>query len=68
MSDWISVDERLPEKSAWVFVWHAPSGTWDTAKRYRNGWRCSDEGLLFSFYPGSEITHWRPLFTSPEAP
>ncbi len=68
MTDWISVDERLPEKETPVLVWAA----WDsaTASQLVAQWR-EWEGAPYwvdsmnGEYQIVGVTHWMPL---PEGP
>ena len=63
-SDWISVDERLPDKDAVVLVYKQEYGLIGTAKYSGNGFwgfdnQTRDPMHKFTFMGG--VTHWQPL-------
>ena len=66
-SDWISVDERLPEDGEWVLVWNGKNRMIDYFDYGQ-----SDNfsfGLLVHQLGGDEpndVTHWMPLPPPPE--
>lgn len=72
MSEWISVDERLPEsergpESANVLVYCVGKGC-------MQGFYCHDdeewydmEGYSMSIHSAEEVTHWMPLPEAPES-
>ncbi|WP_336143644.1 DUF551 domain-containing protein [Acinetobacter sp. 102] len=74
MSNWISVDDRLPEFSVPVFAGFYRDGefVWWIFERYDE-----DEGWCWARYEGDlesdayadeyEITHWQPLLEDPKA-
>jgi|GEM_PF-872009 len=61
-SQWISVDERLPEKKKEVLLYDANS-----ARHYVTGWRRmkgyneSQWALSNGFVEDKDITHWLPI-------
>ena len=63
-NEWVSVEERLPEKNAQVLMW---SAKWNIAEAgsYYNGrfWVYSEIG---DAYIADDITHWMPLPAPPE--
>jgi hypothetical protein len=65
---WISVEDRLPEVGADVFVWarcllNDNWGRWGTVKGYYMG----EGSWQHNFYGDDvEITHWRPLPPPPD--
>lgn len=69
MSQWIAVEERLPEQDQAVLVWDIDSshsdfvdiGYYDPESAPETGWR-SDE------YMNKSVTHWMPLPLPPETP
>lgn len=74
MSEWISVEERLPEKDGWYLV-YAP-GYWGNSKIYGlDGFAYSNFKYNYKVHWGIErgvgkgwpgiVTHWMPL---PELP
>lgn len=69
MSDWIDVNDRMPEEHTRVFIaigvkLHVP-GTWGTG--YWTGKRWRESGMCrFSDYGLGKITHWMPLLNPPE--
>lgn len=74
MSEWISVEDRLPEVGEEVFI-YSPNGlhtmgVWDTATRTKHYW-CIDMCAAWGYdsyrekISSSDITHWMPL---PEPP
>lgn len=61
MTDWIPVEERLPEDGVAVLVWIPASGCW-IGERYHLYWMLNDECAA-----GDQgITHWMPLPEPPE--
>lgn len=67
-SNWISVDERLPDKDAVVLVYKQEFGLIGTAKYSGNGFwgfdmRTRDPMHNFTFMGG--VTHWQPLPSPP---
>ena len=65
-SDWISVEERLPEDRYWVLVWHTGYATPKKAK-----YKDDIPGLPIFLLDGDngldgDITHWMPLPEPPE--
>lgn len=57
-SDWVSVDERLPEHDKPVLVWvvSKAGNAYAFKAYYENSWH-----LVFG-----EVTHWQPLPQPPE--
>ena len=70
-SNWISVDERLPDKDAVVLAYKQEFGLIGTAKYSGNGFwgfdkRTRDPMHNFTFMGG--VTHWQPLPSLPSLP
>jgi hypothetical protein len=56
MSDWISVDERLPEEDEQVLCWcKVESDGWSEVASHHNSF-FTDSNFEFL-----EVTHWQPL-------
>lgn len=74
MTDWISVEERLPVHGEWTLVW-VPNG--DGGQIHYRRFEEDDTGLYpcwpddsqhwdsYHLYVGEDVTHWAP---SPEGP
>jgi len=60
MSEWISVDDRLPEEGAWYLCYHSDFDievlTFDP----------DDKIWENDYYSHIEVTHWMPLPAPPE--
>ena len=54
MSEWISCEDRLPDKGVMVMV---ARGKWVSTARIYNYWQLESG----SFIPPSRVTHWMPL-------
>ena len=74
MSNWISVNERLPEFSVPVFAGFYRDGEfiWWIFERYDEdegwGWARYEGDLESDVYADEyDITHWQPLFEEPKA-
>ncbi len=81
MSEWISVEERLPEDGKWVTCHgrrqHWREGDYDDGSfrvgigRYQSGWGMMQDDSLFGssiYEQSSEVTHWMALPTPPAGP
>lgn len=60
-SDWVSVEDGLPEYCENVFVTSkdAPDIVIRTSRAKGKGWNIDKNGFLCS--PASHITHWKPI-------
>ena len=78
MSEWISVEDRLPEQNVRVLAWYDGvaahsdalwdrSGAWFAAK-WRDGWNqpLYTQAKQILDFDSSDITHWIPLPEPPE--
>jgi hypothetical protein len=64
MNEWISVDERLPEKTGdYLCAWNC--GSIDPHVRVIIG-RYSDKSKSFSKFDWNYVTHWMPLPAPPD--
>ena len=69
MSEWVPVEERLPERGQWVLVYGRTRGDMSVLQipEYVDGHHAGDDGK--SWYPGGWgvgwTSHWMPL---PEPP
>jgi hypothetical protein len=73
MSDWISVDERLPNDGAIVLVYLSDYEAQVAAMIYSKQWTAfSDhldagpQNIIFDDFNSEAITHWMPLPPPPE--
>ena len=66
MSEWISVDEQLPDRAVGVLVWGTADyrGLWhvDIGQWFGDHWR-----LGLANVNTGQVTHWQPLPPPPEA-
>jgi hypothetical protein len=64
MSEWISVEERLPERGELVQFWNAGRERWDYGNCYdvEDGWW----GSTLSMERTRAVTHWMPLPPPPD--
>jgi hypothetical protein len=65
MNEWISVKDRLPEKSG-AYLVYSP----EVPVEAGNVWDCSFyevNGKDLSFATGYNVTHWQPLPAPPES-
>jgi hypothetical protein len=64
MSEWISVEDRLPESGEKILVWCSVKGSW-----FSGFFTKYDDFVIWAIYEGSAIssnvTHWMP---PPEPP
>lgn len=68
MSNWISVDERLPEENEEVLAWDGESIEKAHLQRYLGGY--NDNTLRWTYYDcmiWENVTHWMPLPEPPES-
>lgn len=67
-SNWISVEERLPETSEWVVVWYCDKDGeyFPTIGMYRDGGWFTDVDNNDSAFPPVKITHWMRLPKPPD--
>lgn len=69
MSEWISVDERLPEDGTSALVYVPQWG--EDYLRYQVAWinyDISPPEWINNGYEVDGVTHWQPLPAPPEAP
>ncbi len=79
MSDWISIDDRLPEENTWVLCFlpnlHFHGDLILSLKMYNHRW--FQEGKIKKIFMFSnidrswriqDITHWMPLPSPPDMP
>ena len=70
MTEWISIEDRLPESGQDVLLVHMIS---DDASSVMSGWRDSNHWFENCYYgkpanvPKEDITHWMPLPEPPDA-
>ncbi len=65
-SAWISVKDRLPEKSGYYITYSRYLGVWLVRwSSFYNAWNCSDESDD-NRLDSDSISHWMPLPGAPE--
>ena len=70
---WIAVEEKLPQQSVSVLIWHSARRITLTATAYNSGYKkkvdhwiyCDVDGTNRIDFQDSVITHWQPLPSPP---
>lgn len=70
MSDWINVEQQLPEERKDVLVYGSSGifiGSYREGNKYMDGYWCSEKSSHVEYLEDYEpVTHWMPLPSSPE--
>jgi hypothetical protein len=61
VSEWVSVEERLPEDDLFVIVWYGEADSFGIASYKDETWSESYRGWV----PSDMITHWKELYNNP---
>ena len=61
VSEWVSVEERLPEDDLFVIVWYGEADSFGIASYKDETWCESFRGWVFE----DMVTHWKELYNKP---